>query len=111
MSLYLTVCVSVVPEAGGRKSLAEERPSKCLAEESSSVTVYLVSHVSVYVVATVCISLCQRYVSVYVSAMSSLLYVSRDLLLSASAKGALGTNSIGCMPCMHLCERRSRHVL
>ncbi len=69
MSIYLTVCVSVVPEAGGRKRPAEERPSKCLAEESSSVTVYLVSHVSVYVVATVCISLCQRYVSVYVSAM------------------------------------------
>jgi hypothetical protein len=51
------------------------------------------------------------YVSVYVSAVSSLQYVCRDLSLSASAKGALGTYSIGCMPCMHLCERRSRHVL
>ena len=85
----------MVPEGGGRKGLAEE---------SSSVSVYLDCDVSIYVVATVCISLCERY-------LVSTVCISRYLSLSASAKGALATYSSRCMVCMHLCERRSSHLL
>ena len=66
----------MVPEAGGREGLAEE---------SSSVSVYLDCDVSIYVVATVCISLCQRY-------LVSTVCISLPLV-------------------ERLCERRARQVL